>query len=234
MIMNWRFSLWNAAFLISIASGALLAGCTVTREVGYGYRQTIPESLPKHLTGEQATVTTDSGNVQGIISAVTNDTLFLRTDISVPQSSFALREISHVYVEGAGPLGPILGALGGGSIGALIGAELGGSGGGGWVGLGRGIGMIFGGGFGVLIGAIVGTNFFPSYDYVFPSPGSVPASKTVRARVAQVVETGDTITFRWGEKTVSLPRSQVTIVRESDGTVSLRMSRALFRQLQEK
>ncbi len=223
-----------------LIASTILEGCTVTREVGYGEGQTAPSEVVRTLTGREVTVVTDKSTYHGILYPQAADTIRIQSQDSASGVRIPLRIIRHIQREGSGPMYSLLGGaigLGGGAgLGYLIGDRLDNRGRVGW---GRwdpgNVGAVIGAFLGLVLGVGVGSKIDPAMDFTIPDETSVATLQGVVLRIQQLIdESGTAITFLWGGREVRLPKSQVTVTKEPEGGVSLRMSRAVYDQINSR
>ncbi|MEW6511212.1 MAG: hypothetical protein AB1428_09665 [Bacteroidota bacterium] len=226
------------ALLLPFAVMAFVS-CTHTYEVGYDPSQTTPEAFSLSVMGEDVSVTLrDKTEIDGRLLLITPDTLRLRTAAGDSIIHYATKDVATI-VRGGSAVGPVLGFLGGGGIGVLVGYAVGRGERGSGAGIAEFFGMVIIGSAGALAGTVIGANITPGREFLIPATGiprkpsdTLDASSDVGPMVAVEIdklleETPRTVTFRWYERTTTLPKARITIERRGP-LVLIRAPRGLL------
>jgi hypothetical protein len=240
----------KSAGIIWIVSSVILVGCVHTRQIGKGESEITPEEAFRSVTGEYVIVKMRSEQtIQGKALAVAADTLKVHSSESDSILHLPLSEVKSIETPGSpgGPLvGLVLGGLAGAGIGAAIGASEEPASGAslsswGWVSnatFGTAIGSVIG----VLAGVIIGANVTPGHRYVLPDSGKPESNlqklkakserkgptEYVIVKVKKILEETETsITIRWVDGKVTLPKSEITITQTKDG-IDIKVPRWLW------
>ncbi len=230
--------------IIWLNSAVLLSGCVHTFEVGREGLEMPRDSVLSQVQAKEVSVKElDASQYHGTVMFVRSDTLWLRDDQTNAITRIPMQAVKSIEISGSSS-GPTIGGIAGGLVGIGIGLAIGHTyePEGPWrimEGFATGIGGVVGGAIGVGVGVIFGATVTAGKKYVFSDSATQETTLSLREKmqdssdsetqggtpveyVSVIVkeileETEASITIRWTDGRVTLPKSKVAIRKTSDG-----------------